>query len=206
MADKEAPNEVEVEQQAEEAVVEGQAAPESGSENDSADDVVSQLQAQLEAAEAAVAEAKDQVLRAKADEQNVRRRAEQDVEKAHKFALEKFVNELLPVLDSLERAADACPEGDDSVDALRQGVEMTASMFTAALKKFSVEAIDPQGEPFDPQVHQAMSMVENPDVEPNTVIAVMQKGYLLNDRLVRPAMVMVSKAAPAQTAKIDEQA
>lgn len=202
MADKEAPEEFEVDQQAEESVAEGQAAVEGLSDAD----LIVELQGQLDAANEAVSQANDQVLRAKADAQNARRRAEQDVEKAHKFALDKFVNELLPVLDSLERAIDACPAGDASTDALRQGVEMTSSMFVSALKKFSVVPVDPQGEPFDPQVHQAMSMVENPDVEPNTVIAVMQKGYMLNDRLVRPAMVMVSKAAPAQSAKIDEQA
>lgn len=193
MADKEAPEEFEIDPQSadfstqDETVAEGAAALSDA-------DLVIQLQEQLAAA---VTDASDQVLRAKADAQNVRRRAELDVEKAHKFALDKFVNELLPVLDSLERTVDACPEGDAAVDAIRQGVDMTISMFVATLKKFSVVAVDPQGEPFDPQVHQAMSMVENPDVEPNTVIAVMQKGYMLNDRLVRPAMVMVSKAPAA---------
>ncbi len=168
------------------------------------------LQADLEALQAALAAAKDQTMRAKAETQNIRRRAELDVEKAHKFALEKFTSELLPVVDSLERAIDSARSAEASAEAgaeagaeaIRQGVELTLSMFVAALKKFNVEPVDPQGEPFDPQHHQAMSMVENAEVEPNTVLHVMQKGYLLNGRLVRPAMVMVSKAAP----KIDEQA
>lgn len=205
MAEKEAPEELEVEQASTETAAESEAAETDASVDVASDDQVSQLEAELEAAKAEVAEAKDQVLRAKAEAQNMRRRAEQDVEKAHKFALEKFVNELLPVIDSLERAIDACPEGDDNAKVLREGVEMTLSMFTAAMSKFSVDVVDPEGEPFDPQHHQAMSMVENPEVEPNTVIAVMQKGYLLNGRLVRPAMVMVSKAA-AGSAKIDEKA
>ncbi|WP_207064031.1 nucleotide exchange factor GrpE [Motiliproteus sp. SC1-56] len=170
-------------------------------------DSIEGLQAELEQALAAASEAKDQALRATADAQNVRRRAEQDVEKARKFALERFTNELLPVVDSLERAIDSAQDNgaETSVKAIREGVEMTLSMFVAALKKFNVEAVDPAGEPFDPQLHQAMSMVDNPDVEPNTVIHVMQKGYLLNERLVRPAMVMVSKA-PQDAPKIDEQA
>lgn len=200
MAEKEAPEELEVEQNA--AEVNDAEVGDVASEVSEAE-LIGKLQQDLEAAQAAVSEAEDQVLRAKADAQNVRRRAEQDVEKAHKFALEKFVNELLPVVDSLERAIEACPAGEESADAIRQGVEMTLNMFLGSLKKFSVEQLDPQGEPFDPQVHQAMSMVENPEVEPNTVIAVMQKGYLLNDRLVRPAMVIVSKAAAG---KIDEKA
>ncbi len=164
------------------------------------------LAAQLEEAQAALAEAKEQVLRSHAEAQNVRRRAEQDVEKAHKFALEKFTNELLPVIDSLERAVESCNSDDASVKAIREGVEMTLTLFMSTLQKFNVEPLNPEGEPFDPQLHQAMSMVENPEVEPNTVIAVMQKGYLLNGRLVRPAMVMVSKAAAGDSPKIDEQA
>lgn len=197
MAEKEAPEELEVEQ--------AETANEVAEEATEAE-LVSKLQDDLEAAQTALADAEEQVLRAKADAQNMRRRAEQDVAKAHKFALEKFVNELLPVIDSLERAVEACPQDNAETDPIRQGVEMTLNLFMNSVKKFSVEPIDPQGEPFDPQLHQAMSMVENPDVEPNTVIAVMQKGYLLNERLVRPAMVMVSKAASGEAGKIDEKA
>ena len=140
----------------------------------------------------------DAALRAQADAQNVMRRAEQDVEKARKFALERFCNELLPVVDNLERALEAtvgdAVDDNEIVKPIAEGVELTLKSFLDALKKFNIEAVEPEGEPFDPQLHQAMSLVENPDVEPNTVIAVMQKGYTLNGRLVRPAMVMVSKS------------
>ncbi|MEZ5572036.1 MAG: nucleotide exchange factor GrpE [Halioglobus sp.] len=139
-------------------------------------------------------EARDGVLRAQADAQNVMRRAEQDVEKARKFALERFCGELLPVVDNLERALEATSGDNEIVKPIAEGVELTLKSFQDALKKFHIEAVDPAGEPFDPQLHQAMSMVENGEVEPNTVIAVMQKGYTLNGRLVRPAMVMVSKS------------
>ena len=139
--------------------------------------------------------ARDTALRAQADAQNVKRRAEQDVEKARKFALEQFAKELLAVVDNLERTLEATAgQEDEGVKPITEGVELTLKSFLDALKKFNVEAIDPQGEPFDPNLHQAMSMVENNDVEPNSVIAVMQKGYTLNGRLLRPAMVMVSKA------------
>ena len=141
-----------------------------------------------------VADARDAALRAQADAQNVTRRAEQDVEKARKFALERFCSELLPVVDNLERALEAAAGDDEIVKPIAEGVELTLKSLLDALKKFNIEPVDPQGEPFDPQLHQAMSMVENGEVEPNTVIAVMQKGYTLNGRLVRPAMVLVSKS------------
>ena len=145
---------------------------------------------------------KDQAIRAKAEVQNVRRRAEQDVEKAHKFALEKFSKELLPIIDGLEKAVEAEVAAENEMTTFREGVEMTLSMFTSGVKKFNLEQIDPVGHPFDPSLHEAMSMVEAPDSEPNTVIASMQKGYTLSGRLIRPAMVMVSKGA----AKIDDKA
>jgi len=165
---------------------------------------VDELRAELDAALAQAAANKEAELRAYAEMQNIRRRAERDVENAHKFALEKMTGELLAVVDNLERALQAAGAADESSKALRDGVEMTLSSFIATLSKFNIEQIDPEGAPFDPQQHQAMSMVENPDVEPNTVVAVLQKGYSLHGRLVRPAMVMVSKAAAAP--KIDEQA
>lgn len=152
-------------------------------------------------------DAQEQMLRLQAEMQNVRRRSEIDVEKAHKFALEKFVKELLPVADSLEKAVESTEGQEDAgelVTSIRQGVEMTLSLFMASLKKFNVEPINPVGEPFDPQQHEAMSMVPAPDAEPNSVVAVIQKGYLLNGRVIRPAMVMVAKAEDAP--KIDEQA
>ncbi len=180
--------------QAQQTAEEVQAAQENLVEGDVVEEAAESDAGEVAALEEQLAQAKDQVLRAHADAQNARRRAEQDVEKAHKFALEKFTKELLPVIDSLERAIEAFDQ-NDAPEALREGVEMTLSMFISTLGKFSVEQLNPEGEPFDPQFHEAMSMVPNPEVEPNTVIAVMQKGYLLNGRLVRPAMVMVSKAA-----------
>lgn len=141
--------------------------------------------------------ARDAALRAQADAQNIKRRAEQDVEKSRKFALESFCKELLPVVDNLERTLAVTAGHDETVKPIIEGVELTLKSFTDALRKFNIEPVDPEGEPFDPQLHQAMSLVENADVEPNTVIAVMQKGYTLNARLVRPAMVMVSKAPAA---------
>lgn len=145
-----------------------------------------------------IAMLKEDVLRAQAETQNARRRAEQDVEKARKFALEKFVNDLLPVADNLERAIAAGDSEDEAQKAVLEGVVLTHKSLLDTLKKYKVEAIDPDGEPFDPQFHQAMSMVPNPDVEPNTVLTVFQKGYTLNGRLVRPAMVVVSSAGAAE--------
>jgi molecular chaperone GrpE len=156
---------------------------------------------ELAAAQAEIAGLKDQMLRVQADAQNVRRRSEQDVEKAHKFGQEKFSRELLSVLDNLERALAATPESEETA-VLREGVDMTLQGFLSTLTKFNVEAIDPQGETFNPEQHQAMAMQENADFAPNTVMAVMQKGYSLHGRLLRPAMVMVSKGAPS----IDENA
>ncbi|MFT6113792.1 MAG: molecular chaperone GrpE [Oleispira sp.] len=156
---------------------------------------------ELATAKTEVSELKDQMLRVQADAQNVRRRAEADVEKAHKFGQEKFSRELLSVLDNLERALAASPE-DEATKSLRDGIEMTLQGFTSTLGKFNVEVIDPQGETFNPEYHQAMAMQENADFPPNTVMAVMQKGYSLHGRLLRPAMVMVSKGAPS----IDENA
>ena len=141
-----------------------------------------------------LAAAKDAALRAQADAVNIQRRAEMDVEKARKFALERFASDLLPVVDNLERALEASGNSE-AHNAVVEGVELTLKSLIDVLEKNGVTAVDPHGETFDPQVAQAMSMVENPDVEPNTVIGVMQKGYLLKDRLLRPAMVMVSKAA-----------
>ncbi|MEP3561215.1 MAG: nucleotide exchange factor GrpE [Marinobacter sp.] len=162
---------------------------------------------ELDTLKAQLQEFQDQALRAQAEMQNVRRRAELDVEKAHKFALEKFVKELLPVADSLEKAVESTEGSEESgelVASIRQGVEMTLGLFLGSLKKFNVEQLNPVGEPFDPEQHEAMSMVPAPDAEPNSVVAVVQKGYLLNGRVVRPAMVVVAKAESAP--KIDEQA
>lgn len=152
------------------------------------------LEETIEKLEADVAEARDAALRAQADAVNVQRRAEQEVEKARKFALERFAGELVSVVDNLERALEATGESEHT-KAMIEGIELTQKGFLDVLGRYGVTAVDPMGEPFDAQLHQAMSLVPNPDVEPNTVIAVMQKGYVLNGRLLRPAMVMVSKAA-----------
>ena len=148
------------------------------------------LEAELDAA-------KDAALRAKADAMNVQRRADQEIEKARKFALERFCSDLLSVVDNLERALESSGDEQGSA-ALAEGVELTQKGFMDVLAKYGVETVDPQGEPFDPETAQAMGMVEQPDVEPNSVVAVMQRGYLLNGRLLRPAMVMVSKAPSAE--------
>ena len=152
----------------------------------------------LEEAERAAAQARDDLLRVQAEMQNLRRRTEQDVEKAHKYSLEKFSIELLTVMDNLERALSAAAEHDDeTVKAIHDGVDLTLKSFSDCFGRFNIMAVDPLGEPFDPAVHQAMTIQENPDVEPNTVIAVMQKGYTLHGRVIRPAMVVVSKEAGA---------
>ncbi len=153
--------------------------------------------ARIAALETETKEAKAQALRCQAEAQNAVRRAKQDVEKAHKFGLEKFVGDLLPVVDNLERAIDSI-EGAEDMKAVTEGVELTLKSFVDTLKRHNVESLDPAGQPFDPQYHQAMTTVENPEVEPNTVINVFQKGYTLHGRLVRPAMVVVAKAPASQ--------
>ncbi|MBH0015569.1 nucleotide exchange factor GrpE [Pseudoalteromonas sp. NGC95] len=158
---------------------------------------IAMLYAELEAAKQTIADQKDGVVRAAADVDNIRRRAAQDVEKAHKFALEKFANELLPVIDNLERAIEFSDKENDTLKPLLEGIDMTVKSFNDAVSKFGVEIVNPQGEQFNPDFHQAMSIQPSNDVTPNTVLAVMQKGYTLNGRLLRPAMVMVSKAADA---------
>ena len=161
------------------------------------------LQAQIEQLQQQVADAKDQTLRAAAEAQNVRRRAEKDVENAHKFALEKFAAALLPVADNLERTLEVADRNSDAVKPLLEGVELTHKTLLDALQKFQVEQIDPLGTPFDPQFHEAVSMVDNPAVEPNSVLHVMQKGFTLSGRLLRAAMVVVAKGSAK---KIDETA
>lgn len=150
----------------------------------------------LAQAVAEVADLKDQLLRMQAEMQNVRRRADADVEKAHKFGVEKFANEMLAVVDNLERAVAACASDDPAVLALRDGVEMTRTGLLASLRKFKVEVVDPLNQAFNPDLHQAIAMVDSPEAAPNSVINVMQKGYTLQGRLLRPAMVVVSKGSP----------
>lgn len=162
------------------------------------------LVAELEQVKAEAKANADRYLRAEAEMVNLRRRVEKDVENAHKYGQEKLVKELLDVADNLERTLAAIETDSSDVEPLKEGVDMTLKGLLGTFSKFSIEVIDPEGEPFDPQQHQAMSMIDNPEVEPNTVIAVMQKGYTLHGRLVRPAMVMVSKGGSGKT--IDEKA
>ncbi|MGH1410512.1 MAG: nucleotide exchange factor GrpE [Aeromonas sp.] len=155
---------------------------------------IAELEAQLETAIQKAAEERERALRTAAEMENLRRRTELDVEKAHKFALEKFANELLPVLDNLERAIELADKENDALKPMIEGVELTLKSMQSGVAKFGLVALDPLNQPFDPNAHQAMSMVPSADVAPNTVIAVMQKGYDLNGRVIRPAMVMIAKA------------
>jgi molecular chaperone GrpE len=153
------------------------------------------LESQLEDAQAKASDNWNQYLRAKAEMDNLRRRNIKDVENAHKFGLEKFATEMLPVLDGISMGLAV---EDASAESLREGMELTMNMLEKMMEKLGIEEIDPINEKFDAARHQAMSVQPNAEVEPNTVIAVMQKGYSLNDRLIRPAMVMVSKAVEAE--------
>lgn len=149
----------------------------------------------LEEARGKADEHYEQMVRAHAELDNLKKRHARDLENAHKFALDKFVAELLGVWDSLELGLSAAQDEGANVDKLREGTALTLKMLGDAMDKFGVEQIDPIDQPFDPEFHQAMSMQPRGDVPPNTVVAVVQKGYTLNGRLVRPAMVMVSQAA-----------
>lgn len=171
-------------------------APEDGILAGEAQDEVDAESAAPTDLEAELAAAQDAALRAQADAVNMQRRAEQEIEKARKFALERICGDLLSVVDNLERALESAGDSEGSASLL-EGVELTRKGFMDVLVKYGVQVVDPMGEPFDPETAQAMSLVEQPDAEPNSVIAVMQKGYTLNGRLLRPAMVMVSKA-PSQ--------
>lgn len=155
---------------------------------------IAELEVALAKAEAKVVEQKDSVLRAKAEMENARRRADGEVSKARKFALEKFAGELLPVADNLERALQMADTENEAIKPMIEGVDITLKSFNSTIEKFGLKVIDPQGEAFNPEQHQAMSMQENADLPANTVMAVMQKGYEINGRLLRPAMVMVSRA------------
>ena len=163
-------------------------AGENAAADQSGDAAVLAARAELEAL-------RDQVLRAQAEAENVRRRAQRDVENAHKYALEKFAADLVPVLDSLEKAVEIA-RGTEGAGAapIAEGVELSLRLFLSVMSKAGIEQLNPLGEPFDPQRHEAMAMVPNPDAEPNSIMDVMQKGYLLNGRLVRAAMVVVSKS------------
>jgi len=165
---------------------------------DSAEMSLDEALGRLTEAEALIAGHQTEVLRLHADAQNIRRRAEQDVEKAHKYGQERLLSELLPVIDNLERALQAAgTDNNELLTALKQGVELTLKNFVDCLRKFNVEVLDPVGEPFDPLFHQAIGMLESHTAEPDSVLSVMQKGYSLNGRVLRPAMVMVARAPAA---------
>ena len=152
------------------------------------------LETQLAEAQAKADDNWDQLVRIRAEMENIRRRSERELANAHKYALEKFAVELLPVIDSMEMGVAAAMDENADVSKLREGTEMTLKMFEAAIEKFGIKSVHPHGEAFNPEHHQAMTMIDSPEHEPNTIIDVMQKGYLLNERLVRPAMVVVSSA------------
>lgn len=161
---------------------------------------VSQLQSELEAARAKAAEDLDKFLRAKAEAENVQRRAQVQVANARKYGIERFAAELLTVRDSLElaRTVDIQQENQTALEQMHEGLDLTLKLMDSAFQKFSLTVIDPQGEKFDPEKHQAMSVVESDEIAPGCVVQVVQKGYLLHDRLLRPAMVLVAKAREAE--------
>ena len=195
--EQEAP-EVQASEEAQTAEQQADKAEENSEETLSAEQQkINELELALASAKSTVDDQKDSVIRAKAEVDNVRRRAAQDVEKARKFALEKFAGEMLTTVDNLERALQNIDKDDESNKSIIEGIELTYQGLISSLEKFAIKAIDPQDQPFNPELHQAMSMQEVEGVAPNTVIAVMQKGYELNGRLIRPAMVMVSKAKPS---------
>jgi len=154
-------------------------------------EVMPSLEELLQEAERKAQEHYDAWMYAKAEAENVRRRAHEDVDKARKFALEKFSGELLAVKDSLEAALAV---ETATVESFKSGVELTHKQLVSVFEKFNIAEVHPAGEKFDPHKHQAISMVEHPDAEPNTVVQVLQKGYTLHERVLRPALVMVAKA------------
>lgn len=185
---------------AEEALLEDASASHSGDAEDeqtSADEAPTpeELLGQLSVARAEAESLRDQALRVRAEIENIRRRHAAELEKAHKFALDSFVRDLLPVRDSLELGHDAALAESADIGKLLEGTELTLKLMGDVMERFGVVPVDPIQQPFDPEFHQAMSMQPRSDVPPNTVVAVMQKGYTLNGRLVRPALVMVSRQA-----------
>ncbi|ELY2785391.1 nucleotide exchange factor GrpE [Cronobacter turicensis] len=186
--DGQAPEEIVTEQHEEVEAVES---AESAEQVDPRDEEIARLQSELTQSQT---RERDNVLRMKAEMENLRRRTEQDIEKAHKFALEKFINELLPVIDSLDRALEVANKEKQDMAAMVEGIELTLKSMLDVVRKFGVEVIADTNVPLDPNVHQAIAMVESEDVAPNHVLAVMQKGYTLNGRTIRAAMVTVAKA------------
>lgn len=153
-----------------------------------------EVQAQIEKLKGELAVAKDQTVRAHAEMQNIRRRADQDVEKAHKYAVDRFAGDIVTVADNLERALTTIDKTDEKQKTIIEGVELTLKSLLDTLAKHGVKQLNPLGEPFNPQEQEAIAMVPNPAMEPNSVMDVMQKGYTLNGRVIRPARVVVTKA------------
>jgi len=192
------------------AVVESDVEPAEVTSEAGDESVIEQLQKQLQDAQAKADDNWSQVLLARADLSNVQRRAERDLENAHKFGMEKIVSELLPVLDSLELGYVAADTDDPDPVKVKEGIDLTLKMLVDVASKFGVEQVDPSGEVFNPEFHQAMSTQPTDEMPANHVMTVYQKGYLLNNRLLRPAMVVVSAASNKSTdennQKIDETA
>ncbi len=162
-------------------------------DTESPEHTIAALQEQLAAAEQTAAEARDRAVRAVAEMDNFRKRAERDVANAHKFSLEKIANEILPLRDSMELGLDAASKEGADIETIREGNALTLQMMSSLMEKFQIEPVNPVDQAFDPALHQAMSMQEVPGTAANTVVAVVQKGYTLNGRLLRPALVMVAK-------------
>lgn len=206
--DPEASEEEEATVETAEAAADGDA-PEEAADSDESEESIdalrgalSEAQAALEASRAEAASLKDQALRAVAEADNVRKRADRSIENAHKYALERFVNDLLPAVDSFERAVDAAADlkasAGEAVSAMAEGMELSLKLLMEAMHRQGIEVVDPIGAPFDPNLHEAMSMIENPEAEPGSVIEVFQKGYTVNGRLVRAARVIVAKEPAPQ--------
>lgn len=192
------------------STTQGSAADDSGNEQEikmskEEKKVVERLQQELEETKVKAEQNWNEYLRACAELENTKRRMQRDIENAHKFAVEKFIVELLPVKDSLEMGLDASKESNGNIEKLIEGMELTLKMFTDAVNKFGVEVVNPIDQPFNPEFHQAMSMQESNAKPQNTVLAVMQKGYTMHGRLVRPAMVVVSKGPANPTDKDNEK-
>jgi len=187
------PEVVEEETGAEEAAVEDQEAGD-----------VDELKSELEATRSELEQQKEQYLRTRAEMDNFRRRMQREKEELGKFANESILREILPVIDNLERAVCHARENEADSSSLLDGVEMTLSQFQKVLEKFNVTPVDAHGKPFDPACHEAMGQQESAECEPNTVVQVLQAGYMLNDRLLRPALVMVSKAASSEATGTDK--
>lgn len=166
---------------------------------------VEELKKELEEAKQKANDSWDKAVRVQAEMENLKRRTQKDLEDAHKFALTSFAKDLLPVLDSMILGLQAATGDSEDVKKFREGSELTIKQFEALFTKFNIVTIDPMGQPFNPELHQAMIMQEVEGAESNTVVNVFQKGYMLNGRLLRPAMVVVAKAAE-KPSQVDEQA